>query len=55
LEPDRHELVLLLPHAHLPKLAETDLVEWEYGRETVRYVPVDVIKEVLAALDEPSD
>lgn len=36
---------------HLPD-AETYLVEWTPGRETIRYRSVEVIEDVLAALGE---
>lgn len=42
---DRHRLQL--HHAHLPKLQEAGLVEYEPGDETVRYRPSDLVEELL--------
>lgn len=54
-DDDRMSVAVAPQHRHLPSFAEADVVEWEPGGETVRYRPVDVIEDVLAALDKAVD
>jgi DNA-binding transcriptional ArsR family regulator len=36
-----------LHHAHLPKLADADLVEYDPGDDTVRYRSSDIVEDLL--------
>lgn len=49
---DRERLAIQLHHAHLPKLQDHGVVEYDPGNGAVRYQPSDQLEEVLDSLSE---
>lgn len=47
---EREQLLIQLYHAHLPKLADHGIVEFEPGNRTVRYQPDEQVETVLDSL-----
>lgn len=43
----RNRIAVNLHHVHLPKLQDTDLIEYDSASETIRYHPDELIEELL--------
>jgi len=48
--PDREELAIQVRHAHLPKLADHGVIEYDSERGTVQYQPDEQVEAVLDSL-----
>lgn len=49
-ERDRERVALLLHHLHLPKLADTGLVEFDPKSGQVRYHPSDELEQLIGRI-----
>lgn len=51
-EETRDELLTVVHHSHLPKLADAGLVEYDSGRQTIRYLGNETAVAVLDVMDD---
>lgn len=49
--PNRREIIIELHHLHLPKLAETGIIEFDPGSWRVRYLGDDTVESLLEGLE----